>query len=96
MARKYFPELGDVVSYKDKRVVIVHIENNCTAYPVYFYSFLDESLIHNYSFIETDELIKKCIRDFWIPRDEDEEPPFTKIDTYQYKIEYTTFTRIIK
>jgi len=58
MARKYFPELGDVVSYKDKRVVIVHIENNCTAYPVYFYSFLDESLIHNYSFIETDELLE--------------------------------------
>jgi len=94
MARKYFPALGDVVCYGGKRRVIVHIEKPGIAYPVYFFSFLDENLIKDCSFIETEVLIKKSIRDMWVPEDSNEEPPFTKIDVTPYKIEQINYTII--
>lgn len=94
--RKYFPKLGDVICYDGKRMVIVDIKDNCIAYPVYFYYLLDECLIKDISFIETDELRLKCIVDMWVPRDPQEEPHFTKVDTEPYKIQKINFTKIEK
>lgn len=96
MTRKYFPKLGDVVCYEDKRWVIVHKENDCIAYPVYFFYLLDENLINNCSFIKTEELFKKCIRVMWVPDKPIDEPPFTKIDVQPYKIKEISFTKINK
>lgn len=94
MARKYFPELGDVVCYKGNRMVIVAIESNCIAYPVYHYYLLEECLIKDISFIETDKLMEKSVVDMWVPKNSEDEPHFTKIDTKPYTIKQINFTKI--
>lgn len=94
--RKYFPNLGDVVCYEGKRWVIVHIKDNCIKYPVYFFSLLDENLIKDCSFIETEKLIEKSTKIIWVPVNPIDDPPFTKIDVKPYKIEEISFTRINK
>ena len=93
---KYFPKLGDVVWYGGKRMIIVHIRSNCIVYPVYFYHFLEENLVEQFSFTKTDELIQNTICTMWVPNNSEEEPPFTKIDTEPYKTQKIDYTKIEK
>lgn len=94
--REYSPKLGDVVCYDGKRMVIVYIRDDCIAYPVYHYYFIEEYLLKDIIPIELNELMEKCITKMWCPNDSEEEPPFTKIDTEPYKIQQINYIKIEK
>lgn len=89
---RYFPEVGDLVNYKDELMVIVHTEMFSIGGDYITY-LLNKELIEDFKdFTETKNLTSKCILQRYNPVER--YFPFTPVGKLPIEIEEKSYTKI--
>ena len=94
MASRYIPQVGDVVDYEGKRMVLIKTELYSLLGNRWAYLMEEDSLKKSVPIdIETEELLSKCIR---LNYDLLDPPciPFIKLDSIPIEVQEVSFTKI--